>query len=91
MRGIQIKTDYKDRKVGGSCDVLFCSSLWDDLRLRGTFIKTMKGDFYFNAGCLDDISSLVTVVLNMRLYPLAPFLISTPVHSGSLRGTLLKV
>lgn len=93
VSGIHIETDYKDGKVRRVCDVLTSSSAPLSGITHGSEVlcKTIIGVFYFKAGCLDDNSSLVTLVFKMWLYPLAFTLISTYVHSGSLWGLLLKV
>lgn len=88
---------YKSRLQGRkSWPFLWCSDKRLLLFLRSFkaqkyFVKTITGVYYFRTGCLDDSSSLVTVVLKMWLYPLAFTLRSTYVHSGSLQGMLLKV
>ena len=67
MSGIQIETDYKDGKVRRARDVLTSASAPLSGITRGSEVlcKTITGVFYFKAGCLDDNSSLVTLVFKM--------------------------
>lgn len=76
-------------------DKRLCSGFLGSFKAQKSFfLKAITGEviffIYFQTGCLDDNSSLVTV-LKMWLDPFAFTLISTHVSSGSLQETLQKV